>query len=288
MKVLIQHWDAVELVAHIICKLEQKNIKEFHDYDVLQKYLEFYSNIEQAKAASISSLDTTNTLSNLIRMIRTKEPVTITKKELTAIEKYIGEENKVPVQLLDVIWRPKSKATLFIGRWWLYSYDEIDSEPCIVRSVMTLRPFNKAIIDSLQNDTGNKQRYVGKYHIYGINANYMNIILHTEETEEKDLQMLFYVGSEIPEIALGQYHNVEGTIYSGTAVIERALTRGSTTAKYFKFKDNTEQSEIPTYIWDYFKDKHLNSLRVPAFITSEEKFVKWLEFHKAKRNPEQA
>lgn len=282
MKVLIQHWDAVELFCLIISKIEGKRIEHYHNYEILQKALDYYSNTEIAQKASISSLKTTNTLSGLVRRIRTKEPVVLTKSEYNTISNYIGQENPVALQELNITWTPKNKASLFLGRWWLYSYDELNGEAGIVRSVIYFKPFNKAVVDSLRNNIGSKQRYVGKYHMYGSDATYMIIAMRTEETIEKDLHMLFYIGAEVPTLSIGQYHNVDGTIFSGTAVIQRSTGRGHTIPKFFPFKDKSaDQDTIPSYIWEYFKEKCLNILRVPASITNEEKFIKWL---KMKRN----
>lgn len=199
-------------------------------------------------------------------------------------EARIGEENKVPGQVLKDIWVPQPKAGRFVGRWWLYFYEEINHSPGIVRAVMTLKPFSKAIIDSLKGDSGDKEFYTGKYHMSGTDAKYMRMFL-TLDTKEKDLHMLFYIGSDVPQLALGQYNDMDGAIYSGTAIIQKTEGAGYRSAAFFPFQERS--SKIPDYIWQYFEDKRLNRLRVPSEITDVKKLKSWLDLQQKKRTKAQ-
>lgn len=285
MKVFIQHWDAVELFCLVVSKFKGQSIKLYYDNKTLDSALSYYSVIENGQRLSQDTIGTVNTISNVVRMIRMREPIVITKNEYDRFIEYLSPLEGVPIQKLETVWEPKYKTTLLRGRWWFYCYDNIDQSPGITRSVLYLNAFSKAALDSLKTITGAKQRYTGSYHMYGDQATYMMLMMRIDELKANDLHALFYMGSERPELALGQYHNVEISIYSGTAIIEPALKRGPLVAKFFPFREkNNHSNEINDHIWAYFEKKRLNTLRVPAGIVNEKKLEIWLDNKKANRD----
>lgn len=284
MKVFIEHWDAVELFCYLVCKIEECDISKFHDNEQLLKAMTKYGKINEAREASFRLLKNRTTLEKMVRMIRYKEPVVLSRKEYDAIMRSISSKAKkivIPVQDLNVVWAPRQKATLFTGRWSVYYYEEIGRVPSVVKAVMTLKPFNKAVIESLSADSGKKEVYTGKYFMYGTDAKYMRLAMKIDGTMEKDLQMFFYIGSNVPEIAMGDYHNVDGTIYCGTAIMQKSLGKGRMTTKFYPFAQRSE--DIPEYIWQYFEDKHLNRIRIPSQINTVEKLENWQEKQRIKR-----
>ncbi len=74
------------------------------------------------------------------------------------------------------------------------------------------------------------------------------------------------------EIALGQYHNVDDTIYSGTVILEKSKQRGFMKPRFFQKGD----PQINESLWEYFEDKHKNRIRVKKGIKSIKELQSWM------------
>ncbi len=273
-------------------------IEDFRSNDFLLQTLRRYENpahfrdfgeIYMKKIAEKAGISRyyPKTLYELSREIRYSIPIVRTIDEISLLLIFIDENpRRIPYRVLEA-WSPSDKQRMFEGtRWWLYHYEEyIDPftskpQPGISRAIVSMKEFAKLTIDNIDasgGEPGRKEKYKGQYSIYkGSKGEYLLLECWLADSHEKDLHILIYIGNDelkSGEIALGQYHNVNNTIYSGTVIMEKVRQQGSLKPAFFKNRDKS----VPTVYWDFFEDKHKNRIRVKSGIKLKETLKTWIE-----------
>lgn len=224
---------------------------------------------------------------NLSRHIRLKEPHCMSLQAFNRCKNYI-EDHLENASIFDPkileMWTPSKKLLKYFGtNWWIYTYEEIENQPGIVRGLMSINDFNRVSIINLNVETGLPETYVGRAKIF--QTEYLVFDLKTAESNEKNLQIKLFIGSSqgdnLISLGLGEYHNIHDRIYSGTIMIERVsgINIEEFESHFFKQSEKTKTNPVPTHAWKYFSDKRQNRIRIPHGITNVDQFNKW---HKRK------
>lgn len=139
--------------------------------------------------------------------------------------------------------------------------------------------FGRVSIDSYSTHYNQPECYHGNYQFYGSSA-YLTFDLKTE-SNEKLLRMEIAIGknSKLVELALGQYHNIDGAIYSGTVIMlpMKDKFKDKFSPAFIPVQEVDQHSEIPKYVWQYLENKHLNRIRVKFDIFSPTKLITWMK-----------
>jgi hypothetical protein len=303
-KYQLTQWEAIELFCKIVSKYEGIDIEKFRRNDQLVLSLVKYSSdrlsIEFAKTnlqpiAQMVGQDNyyPKALYDLSQEIRFSEPVVRSASRLLLLLKYIEEEyTLMQYQPLGSLWNPNDKQRMFEDSTWaLYYYEEyLDSsikkiQTGVTRAIVKLLPFAKLIIkdiDASKGEPGKEEEFKGKYSIYGGSVG-QHLLLEGRlgDAQEKNLHILLYIGTgrfEVSEIALGQYHDVGQSIYSGTVIMEKIDPEAKDLVPKFFKKDDVGVEPV---IWDYFRDKYQNRLRTKIGITRKESLQHWIDSKKS-------
>ncbi len=315
-KFLLTHWEAVELFCRIMKRYDEQKVESSKSHEgavtrpakrakktekifnyrseqVLKDYLEKASHDSFKKEVSdkISDKYSSKIFFPLSMAVRSREPYMPSDDHLTKIFEYLGdpafklsEQNYRRTET----WKPDKKKEYFENTVWrLYTFDEdtLTDEnhslkiPVLNQAILKFNSFSKIEVKVLT--AGQIENYVGEFHMFG-NLSYLILKLRTI-VGQKYLRFEFYVGQDqlVPLLAMGQYHNIADTIYSGTAIIVKETKHLNLKPAIFnKAKD---EAKIPDYIWQYFETKSLNRLRTPAKINRPQELSAWLI---AKRNGE--
>lgn len=211
--------------------------------------------------------------------IREGRPVWISDYTLHAFLNYINDDAYKaytkcfsPIIKLDL----SPKRNIFSNtNWKLFFWDDFrerDNErPKITKgiSVATLKLglFGKAELHRGVNDPYRKEIriYIGRYRFYD-NGKFLSIKMKLAGSRERDLRLLFYIGSE-PDIRIstGMGANISYDSWARILVIQKVQKGEKLTEPGFFSKqiENKRNSEIPDYIWSFFANREENIIRVP-------------------------
>jgi len=301
-KYLFSQSEAVELFCRILIKYEKELTQtSFNDLKVLNKYLdqaERVSYCEKINSAIIKFTEEKDfggkVFYELSRNIRYEEVFTASGSTIDVLEKYLADPHYYIPRTEIKKWTPSVKKMNYEGtKWAIYAFDELvkieennnlSITPVVNRGLLLFKPFGKVEITSYNIKTQALEKYSGEFHLYG-DGRYFLFDLKTDDAAEKNLKLEFFIGSDnVVSIALGQYHNIDGAIYSGTVIIVNE-TSNSKEIPIGCYNSAVEEEKIliSDYIWEYFSDKRFNNLRVPGKINTIPELAAWL---KSKRTHE--
>ncbi|NID13501.1 hypothetical protein [Fibrivirga algicola] len=312
-KYLLSQWKAIELFCKVVCKYEilQKEggnnsglnkqtslkVSDFQNNNLLLQTLRKYESpnyyrpfgdiyMKQIAEKEGISRHYPKALYDLSLEIRFSEPVVRTLDELLLLLIFIGERSSLTNFTALEEWRPSDRQRKFENsRWWLYYYEQyVDPENQtevvgLTRAVVHLKPFAELVINNIDASEGLPGKlgtYNGQYSIYGRTGKHLLLQGRLGNDQARDLHILLHIGDEefdAGEIALGQFHNVNDTIYSGTIILEKVSQRGSLRPAFFEAGD----SQIDSVYWDFFKEKHKNRIRVKSDMKSKGKLRVWID-----------
>lgn len=298
--VLLDHWDAVELFCRIVSKYDSIPMADFQNNNVLMRKLKKYEGVKPSEDVSIKIFGLKEVTQRsgkevnvkqvprhpkafyeLGRMIRYSHPVVIDEDIFDQFSNFAKSKGYAPREKTLNEWRPSDKQRLLEGsRWWLYFYhqenekddvNKIKAVPGIAKSILRLNTFGKAEVVGYKGS----ECYTGKFSIYDREEKFLLLEMNLKGSKQKDLHILFYIGtSKQIDLALGQFHNLGRSIYSGTVMIEPIQTRNKK-VEIPEFIKADKIKELPDYVQSYFKEKKKNILRVPCTITSVSDFREW-------------
>lgn len=270
------------------------SMKDLTDFTLLEEILEASSYIHYVEAVSTKMFGASNKklLYELGLKIRNKQPVSLSEYQMNLIKKYLAD-SKLIIRTENVVdFELTEKQKVYQNtEWVVYFYDEIKSvkedivclSTGITRALVRLGMFGKVEIDSYSTYYDQPECYHGNYHFYGSSA-YLTFDLRTE-SNEKLLRMELAIGknSKLVELALGQYHNIDGAIYSGTVIMLplKGGAREEFSPAFIPAIEASNHPEIPNFVWQYLEEKNLNRIRVKFDIFSSSRLITWM---KEKRN----
>jgi hypothetical protein len=312
-KIQIEQWQALEIFSRVIAKAEDDNLSDFFDPTFLSIKLKKYENRISCTDLSLKIFKTKKDGKDKVvpkypqgfyefgRKIRLSEPIILDDGMLEDLMFFINEgvpkdsSNFYSIEVRNYIfpWFPSKKFFhLQSTIWWLYCYDRSSVDlgngdvlvEGVTRALLKLNPFGKAELKNYSMGTSKIEDYVGNYSMYGKDEKHISLMLKLKKTNEKDLRILLYVGTDEITFALGQYHNIGRSIYSGTCLLERIqepISDEKLNVRFFTEAISADKGLIPKYIWSYFKGRNRNYIRTPCTITNIHDFIIW---HK-KKNP---
>lgn len=293
--ITLQQWDAVEVFCRILVRYEKnRTLEQFLNNEFLKEKLQEYSEgetylIVSSKIFKVKTNDKKKVVPKkpkafyeLCRLIKNTIPVVLPWDVYSGFMKYIKLSPDTFPYKISVEWQPSKVQRKLEGKNWIIYYMHRDGiggeepdDPSIHRdgiatAILELKPFAKAEIRGFKPD----ECYEGKFETYGKDEKFIRLNMRLKEHHTKDLSMLIYLGNGSVELALGQYHNLGRSIYSGTVMIEPLLT---STEKEIEaqFYTGSKIKTLPKHVQDYFEDKPKNMLRVPCKVTSKLDFKKW-------------
>ena len=289
--VYLEQWDAVELFCRVLSKFDKIKLPAFQNNAFLMRQLMIYSSKENCLKVTVSVFGTKanhknvavpkrlNEFYELSRRIRHSIPITLKKEVLEEYLAYLPAKSWSPKADFLEEWKPSDKQRKLEGtEWELYSYHEDHEErkkaTGIAMAILHLKRFGKAEIIGYKPS----ECYTGYFSIYGKEGKYLHLRMKLKDFGEKDLHMLLYIGTGEFQLALGEYHNVGRSIYSGTVMVTPVNPKVAGKPQPCFHKEHG-LGKLPKYVRDYFKDKKQNMLRVPAKVTSVATFYEW---HKKK------
>lgn len=307
-KFLLTHWEAVELFCRLMKRHQEEEVEKskssgstvnrpakrknkieplsyYRSELVLKEYLEKASHDDFKKEIStkISKPDI-KIFFPLSMAVRNREPYMPQDGHLIKIFEYLGDPSFQLSQQnykRTETWKPdKKKENFEITVWKLFMFDEElittddhSSKIAVLnQAVLKFKSFSRIEVEILT--AGQVENYIGEFYMFG-NLSYLILKLRTI-VGQKYLRFEFYVGQDqsVPLLAMGQYHNIADTIYSGTAIIIRETN--DLDLKPVIFDKSQDEAKVPDYIWQYFETKSLNRLRTPAKINRPLELSAWL------------
>lgn len=294
---LLAKWSAVELLCHIFSKEEGILFKEFErDNEKFLETLKVYQSAKYSDAVGmkiyrshikdgkISRTTAEKSLYNIVTKFLRNEPVVVTAEELNGFHDFIIDKSVVPslikIKLSELVLSNNQR--LFENtRWWVFMYnDYIETKgnkdtqySGVTRAVLKLNSFAKVSFNTLEPGSNLKEEYIGTYSMYddiGDNNKFLLIKMKSAKGGHKDLQIKIYVGAVDPdkiEIALGQFHNYNRSVYSCAIMVEPISNENDENVYpdfFCKSQKIPDPSLIQDHIWRYFQNKNKCVLGVPS------------------------
>lgn len=309
-KYLLSQWQAIELFCKVITKYEnilaeEKKLKivpikmdDFSSNEFLLQMLRKYENpvyyrpfgeVYIRKIASLEGITRyyPKTLYELSHEIRFSIPIVKSMDELSLLLIFIGERNNFMEYKPLNMWIPSERLRRFENtRWWLYYFEDYfdpqtqSFQQGITRACVYFKSFAKLEIqdiDASKGEPGRLEKYTGQYSIHGgLKGVHLLLEGNMGVNLARDLHILLHIGDDElrpGEIAIGQFHNVQSSIYSGTVIMEKYSQRGSIKPEFFKFGDK----RIDPVYWRFFYKENKNRIRSEAGIKSKESLNLWLD-----------
>lgn len=172
-------------------------------------------------------------------------------------------------------------AQYFNKKFFLYFWTRLDNNSNSGLGRITL---------SIGKDTNNltltsKSRIKYSGHFKLINSSFIEFSFRTEITHENSLTLKFKIGVEdVRPYAIGVYSviNESGAIEAGTILMQQYQDQAPFEVSIFSYSDE-KPPYLTTNVWNYFKDKHLNRIKVPSSgIHSEEDFTRFFSHNRNK------
>jgi hypothetical protein len=305
----IPHYDCVELYCRIVAKVEgHVSLNVFKEHDTLKTAIDnsedgAYINalndaikselnrikkeaLENKRIVKHSSIRE-NLIYELGRSARTKYPFMISNKDLQALLLYLGNADYKPYSIDTGASTgvPLRRESMFADtKWVLYHRDEQDSDkigkvktqPSILKATLQFDLFNRVTILSPSTKLPKPEKYIGRYEIY--NDQFLLMQLVTKATNSKRLRIEIMIGRNDNEgdLLVGQFHNLDDSIYSGTLLLEREPENVCTVPILVPFSKKGDTDEIPDYVWKYFRNKRMNQLRSPKQVYHSARLITWM------------
>ena len=195
---------------------------------------------------------------------------------------------------------PKLKITnkeLSLGdtNWWFYHYDDfglsVDKEKStgIVRGIVRFEQFGKVTLESISHVDNVLEFYHGTYESYD-SGKYLIFRLRTAGENGRNLHIMMSIGDgDHFSLAIGIYHNINESHYSGTILMEelKSSKKGRKKAE-FLLKDTPAYNDLPEYVRDFFSERSNNLIKAPVGKTNVAEFKKWLSDKKSTRRKTQS
>lgn len=180
-------------------------------------------------------------------------------------------------------------------KWMLYHFEEqqqdstgeILNEPCILRARLQFDLFNRVVIHSPSTKLLKPEEYIGRYEVY--NDQFLLMQLVTKATNSKRLRIEIMIGKNDngADLLVGQFHNLDDSIYSGTLLLVREPEGSCVIPKLVPISEKNATGDIPEYVWKYFRNKRMNQLRSPKEIFHSARLATWM-LSKEKANQKQS
>lgn len=300
MTILLDKWDGAELFNKIIFRFDAKeSIKNLMSTERFKSKLIDYSRKElnykvtkdiYKNYSSDNKKQNASAFYNFCRQLHHGEPVILKKEVFEAFVKYIEEEDFAgDTKIICNDFKLNQKQREFEStKWWVYFYDECflpASENKTVlykgvsRAILHLKPFGKAELVRLKKEKNEKRVYTGIYRVCK-HDEYLAFKLKTKKNRERDLRMLFYIGTDNMNLSLGLSANTSDSFYSRTVMMEPINTKIKKQEPGFYCKEITKEknNDLPDYVWAYFKETEKNIIRLPQKkITTPDKLKDWLK-----------
>lgn len=309
---ILENWQALELFCRVALKHDKKYSLGFSKKIDFDELIERYSDKKKALEVSrqifgeseggdwkADSEDQPPTCKyyNLSLIARSNEPVTFSTKTIKAYKDFINDSQYQIFPEWEVIDKKKiSHLTKELyGKHSVYHYaereeEEKEGEPKkqkikgILRGTLLLNPCNIAElrIKDVKSKKAKPDIYRGEWSLDD-QVNCLNIRMRIFPGGKKDLQMIFFLGADKPEITLGMFHNLDTDyIHSGKIImINNQMEHISGFTDFYPFnggKSKASQAQVPDYIKKFCQSKHHNVLKVvrrSAFTVDE--FKDWVE-----------
>ncbi len=310
-KVQLESWQAIELFSHLVTKFDgnregfqlsslsqtaflSRKLNDYKSKSRAEKLSnEIFGKKQNAKGLSVDSHP--QAVYELARAIRLSEPVIIEELKLQDIEKFINsgiasEAEPYSVGNVNYIspWLPSKRLDNFSNtNWWLYFRDRKTKHITnkefpegITRALVILYPFGKAEIRGYSVDNDAPEEYIGGYKLYRGNE-FLQFNMKLKQSNTKDLHILIYIGTGSVSLALGQFHNVGRSIYSGTVMVEKinrtlSLHEMQNPGNFFEINDKENfESNVPLHARAFLEERQRNVMRTACKVTNINDFNKW-------------
>jgi len=203
-----------------------------------------------------------------------------TKTFLAGLKKYFGED--IIHKIMGVSGETISdKINVFKDSVWIYYYyDEFNGISGISTGILSIDSQQVVHIKDMLHERGRPVFYTGRVKLAGDNS-LLLFELQTRQTRERDLHILVHIGNSgsKPEIALGQYHNLDDnlTIVSGTIVLADTKKDFDAFLPTFFEKGTAKYHGLKKQVKKYLSEKSGNRIKVPHNIYSYTKLGKWID-----------
>lgn len=314
----IPHYDCIELYCRVIAKVEgYKSLDVFKEYDFLQRVIsdsengQYIDALNDAIRSELSKIKaeaqqnkkivkyskiSENLIYELGRSARTRLPFKISNSDLQALLLFLDCKDYKPHISEPVTGIPLNRETMLIDtKWMLYHFEEqqqdstgeILNEPCILRARLQFDLFNRVVIHSPSTKLLKPEEYIGRYEVY--NDQFLLMQLVTKATNSKRLRIEIMIGKNDngADLLVGQFHNLDDSIYSGTLLLVREPEGSCVIPKLVPISEKNATGDIPEYVWKYFRNKRMNQLRSPKEIFHSARLATWM-LSKEKANQKQS
>jgi hypothetical protein len=309
----LHHYECLELYCRIISKVEGDTpLSEFKNYQFLEDKINASKNLVYTRSITDQinkclyqkriGLDEVQQLSipvlgkktfyELASSVRLKHPFLISESDLKAFSKYLDNPeytiHKIPANQ----GIPSKREWRLIGtKWTLYHFEEkmfkVNSqdpgEPFVSISSVEFDLFNRVKIQSPTTKNSKPEDYLGRYQI--LNEQFLLLELVTKEGNLKRLRIEVLIGKyDDFDLVLGQYHNLDNSIYSGTLILIKELQNSIRIPKHVSFSSEEATEEVPDFVLRYLKDKRMNQLRSPREVFTADNLIRWMSLKEKEKS----
>lgn len=296
MLVILEDWDGIELICRLISKFESRDLSDFKNNHAVISALEKYKKDNNYKKLAYAVFGGRNdqlpnkpkSIYELVRQISHSIPVVIPKDVFDGITRYIDDIHfaQKRIKTSRNIQLSNKQRKLEGTKWWIYFYDELSEiinqkpvkHPGISKGLLELIDFGKAKLTRLKHDNKKARIYSGLFRTFR-NDEYIALKMKMEPDQERDLRMLFFIGSDNSiNLSVGLSANVSSDDYTRAVMIEPITSKKNALKEigFYNFsKRENNTVEIPEHARLFFADPKNNIIRVPRTITSVEKFYSW-------------
>lgn len=203
----------------------------------------------------------------------------VTPRFKRALKDFFGKD--VFPQLQGLTQVPKNeKVNIFKNsKWAYYYYDERKGIPGISTGFLTIDDDLKVKIKDRNHEKNTNLLYTGTVKPQADNS-LLLFQMNTDQTGERDLHILVHIGNSgtKPQIAMGQYHNLDDnlTIISGTIILADTKKNFEGFTPTFFEKGTRTYRELNKQVTRYLGEKAGNRIRVPHNNLSYEMLGKWM------------
>lgn len=293
MFVLLADWDAIELFSRMVSTFESRDISDFYNNHVIINSLEKYKKKENYLKVSFRIFGGQNetfpnkpkSIYDFVRLLSHSLPVTLPKDVFDHICEFIGDKQFAAKRIRTSanIHLSNKQRKMEGSKWWIYFLDErsqiINNKSVqhigISKGVLELENFGKAIFTRLKHNDKETRVYTGLFRTFR-NEEYIGIKMKMEPGQERDLRIMFYIGSDNTiSLAVGLATNLSSSDYTKAIMIE-PITGRKNPLKEIGFSYLEKGSfQVPDHVKLFFSSSTNKISKVPKTITSVEKFYSW-------------
>ncbi len=220
-----------------------------------------------------------------------KKRITITKPFQKRINDYLGNDllknflkSRKPVN--------NSKKDLLNGlAYKIFYYDEVNEQEGIATGLLSFERGERVKIKAKNHQDDQETNYKGSVQLV-FDKTMLILNLRIINTKERDLHVALHISNngEIPEVLVGQYHNITNTksIISGSiiAVLAKDQEEYKTFTPVF-YQKGTEiynnDALIPPEIRDFLYKKDQNRIKIPEGLYSLGSLGNWIDRKKTQQ-----